>query len=101
MTEEKEHYVLNTLVDLEGLSFQCYSRLYLTGVSGAGLWDVTVIHSVSTYNTSPLILRQSMKNTSAKCLISHISIHISNWLSEKSENVEISSMRLHFIALHL
>lgn len=38
-----------------------FSILYLTGVSGAGLWDVTVVHSVSTYHASLLILSQHEK----------------------------------------
>lgn len=34
-------------------------RLYLAGVSGAGLWDVTVVDSVSTHHSSPLVLGHS------------------------------------------
>lgn len=37
------------------------SILYLTGVSGAGLRDVTVVHSVSTHHASLLILSQHEK----------------------------------------
>lgn len=59
---EREKYIMFLILCLILQFFsQCYSRLYLAGVSGAGLWDITVVYSVSTYHASPLILDHRMK----------------------------------------
>lgn len=46
-----------------------FSRLYPAGVSSAGLWNVAVVHGVSTDHAPLLVLGDNMQRRQVKCWV--------------------------------